>query len=1167
MTLTPQRPGGRRALPMAGHTHANRSAVTCHLRCGDACFREVPNTTETSYFRDVAASALSRRTVLGAAAVGAATVAFAPQTGGRAVAAPLTTARGRGAASRATGLAFDAIGPVATTVDDVTVPSGFRWDPIIRWGDPITARAPEFDADAQDHAAQAQQFGYNCDYLDIIVTDRKGTRALLVANHEYTNEAIMFPPTMDPEEMVRTAWAAHGLSVVELRRRHAGEPWTYDRTGRLNRRITLDTVFAVDGPAAGSDLLRTAQDPTGTRVRGTMNNCSGGTTPWGTVLSGEENFNQYFYIDPAVRTPTAEEKRYGLGAQDSRGWRAVDERWDATTNPHEPHRFGWVVEVDPEDPRSTPVKHTAMGRFKHEGANVIVNGDGRVVAYMGDDERFDYVYRFVSRDTYRAGGSRRDRAHNKTLLSAGDLSVARFTGDGLADGVSDGAGEWLPLTVDGESVVPGMTTEQVLVHTRLAADKVQPTKMDRPEDVQPNYVNGFIYVACTNNTDRGKVGKEGPTEPNPRNANKDGHVVEMMPTGGDHTAATFAWNLLLICGDAASAGTYFGGWTGPVSPISCPDNVAFDSVGNLWVSTDGQPARSEVRRPLQGPGRGCRAGPGAAVPRGADRRRDLRPGRPRPRRLGLRGRAAPGRGRHLGGPAVLLPRLRGRRRHGGSRPVRRPAAHGRAGHPPLRRRTGRHRRSRWATAGRAHTLRSAREPSATSQLMKLPTRKYSVSWWMRSCSPREEELGEPEQALGRDHDRGRGDLSGQRQRQDEDPLHRAEQPPALEAHGRRVGLDRPALVGVGGAGRGEHQAHDHVAGAELDEEGAEQQQGAVGVERGETRQPAALQPRAPRPAGLAGRTGDQHGQAQPSPEDDQRHPHRDPVGEAVGDRLAPRHDEARDHDQREHVPRSGQPGEQPHEDRDHRPGGLRHDPHRTHRVGQVGHGEPDRQHRDPAHGISLVSSWAAISAPSPSPRTRWETADGLMPRVAARSRCDAPASRPRSTDNERGDRLPTTWSRSTRAALTARSSPPGPSAPVSLLATYAVRSDRSPGRRSAAATRSMAARAAHQPGPSSTRGSSLSTSTRPRPMPWRTSASGSSARRTVSEACRASPRLAKTPWYSSPTCIRTGVGGRSSSLTRSSTAAKAACRRRRSPLERDPIRSPMRVVDVMASPR
>ena len=309
-----------------------------------------------------------------------------------------------------------------------------------------------------------------------------------------------------------------------------------------------------------------------------MNNCAGGTTPWGTVLSGEENFNQYFLAtgtDPR-------ETRYGLsGTQDARNWRSVDPRWDATDPDYanEPNRFGWIVEIDPHDPRSTPVKHTAMGRFKHEGANVIVNRDGHVVAYMGDDERFDYVYRFVSRDTYRRGTSARDRKHNLSLLSSGDLSVARFTGDGLEDGVSDGTGEWIPLTRNGESVVPGFSTEEVLVFTRLAADAVQPTKMDRPEDVQPSLHNGRIYVACTNNTDRGKPDKEGPTEPNPRPANKDGHVVEIAPTRGDHTATTFSWNLILICGDPATAGTYFGGYTGPVSPISCPDNVAFDSVG------------------------------------------------------------------------------------------------------------------------------------------------------------------------------------------------------------------------------------------------------------------------------------------------------------------------------------------------------------------------------------------------------------------------------------------------------------------------------------------------------------------------------------------------------------------------------------------------------------
>ncbi|WP_205474081.1 PhoX family phosphatase [Nocardioides sp. SYSU D00038] len=608
-------------LPMAGRTHGRRSPVTCHLRCGDACSVVAPNVTETSYFRDVASAALTRRGALGAAALGTGLAALG---GAPAAARPHHGGHrppGHGHGGGVGGLRFDAIAPVAASVDDLTVPRGYTWDPVIRWGDPVLRGAPTFDPEHQTARAQAGQFGYNNDYLDIIVTDRRGTRALLVCNHEYTNENIMFPPDLDPAEKIRIAWAAHGMSVVELRRRRRGEAWTYVPGARLNRRITLETPFRMDGPAAGSPLLRTAEDRTGRRVRGTMNNCAGGTTPWGTVLSGEENFNQYFY---AAGTDQRE-ARYGLGpTQDGRNWRSVDPRWNATSADfrNEPNRFGWVVEVDPHDPTSTPVKHTAMGRFKHEGANVVVNHDGRVVAYMGDDERFDYVYRFVSKRRYRAGDRPRDRRHNLGLLSEGDLSVARFTGDGLADGVSDGTGEWIPLTRDGRSMVPGFSIDEVLVFTRLAADAVQPTKMDRPEDVEPNLHNGRVYIACTNNTDRGKAGKEGPTEPNPRPANKDGHVVELVPTRGDHTARTFSWNLLLVCGDPATAGTYFGGYQGEVSPISCPDNVAFDSRGNLWVSTDGQPSSLQLndglfKVPVSGPERG-RVQQFLAVPTGAE---------------------------------------------------------------------------------------------------------------------------------------------------------------------------------------------------------------------------------------------------------------------------------------------------------------------------------------------------------------------------------------------------------------------------------------------------------------------------------------------------------------------------------------------------------------------
>ncbi len=611
MTIAPER---RPLLPMWGLTHGRRSPVTCHLRCGDACAQPVPNTSGNEHFRDVASAALSRRALLGGA--GALTLALA--AGGSLGTSPAVAAGAGVGGSRK--LPFTPIAPVGAAVDAMTVPAGYTAHTVIRWGDPVLAGAPVFDPANPSPEAQAAQFGYNCDYLDVIEVDGDGTRGLLVANHEYTNENIMFPPGTPAETVVRTAWAAHGLSVVEVRRKRRGQVWQAQPGARLNRRITLDTVFTFDGPARGSDLLKTVEDPRGVRVRGTMNNCAGGTTPWGTVLSGEENFNQYFYAtgtDP-------KEARYGLGAQDSRGWRAIDPRWDATRPEYanEPHRFGWIVEIDPLKPNATPVKHTALGRFKHEGANVVVARNGHLVAYMGDDERFDYVYRFVSAGTVRKGSSDRAREHNKTLLSAGDLSVARFTGDGLDDGVSDGGGEWIPLTRNGRSMVPGFSLDEVLVYTRLAADAVQPTKMDRPEDVEVNLVNGRVYVACTNNTDRGKAGKEGPTEPNPRAANKDGHVVELVPAGGDHTAATFAWNLVLVCGDPTTAGTYFGGYTGPVSPISCPDNVAFDSVGNLWVSTDGQPSALALsdglfKVPVDGPERG-RVQQFLAVPAGAE---------------------------------------------------------------------------------------------------------------------------------------------------------------------------------------------------------------------------------------------------------------------------------------------------------------------------------------------------------------------------------------------------------------------------------------------------------------------------------------------------------------------------------------------------------------------
>lgn len=638
MTTTDERPGraagteadgrpARRLLPllMAGRTHGKRSAVTCRLKCADACFHDVPNTSDNETFREVAASALSRRAVLlGAAAAGGAVV--------------VTSVVGDAAPAAAHGrwgrLPFRPIAPVPGATDALVVPQGYRWSPVIRWGDPLFDAADAFDPATLTAAQQERLFGYNNDYLDILESS-DGRWGLLVANHEYTNETIMLPPAQTPEQLAeqrRIGMAAHGMTVVEVERRRRGRPWRYVVGGRFNRRVTASTPMTFSGPAAGSALLRTTDDPAGTTVLGTLNNCAGGTTPWGTVLSGEENVHGYF----RTAGTSAADQRYGFADRPTaRGWEEVDPRFDAR-NPgyeNEPNRFGWIVEIDPYAPDEPPVKHTALGRFKHEGANVVVGRSGHVAAYMGDDERFDYLYKFVSRDRFRRG--QRWRSHNKQLLTAGSLYVARFTGDSPSaevvgdgtlpsDGQFDGTGEWIPLVVDGVSHVPGFTTEEVLVRTRLAADAVGATKLDRPEDVEPHPTSGRVYVACTNNTDRGKVGKEGATEVNPRNVNRDGHVIEITEARGDVTSTTFGWQLLLVCGDPATNGsTYFAGFPADkVSPISCPDNLAFDSAGDLWVSTDGAPGTigycdGLYKVPLTGPERG-RVQQFLAVPTGAE---------------------------------------------------------------------------------------------------------------------------------------------------------------------------------------------------------------------------------------------------------------------------------------------------------------------------------------------------------------------------------------------------------------------------------------------------------------------------------------------------------------------------------------------------------------------
>ncbi|GII57772.1 hypothetical protein Pth03_61610 [Planotetraspora thailandica] len=603
--------------------------MTCQFRCGNACAHDVPNTSDNPYFGDILSAVFSRRGALRAGALGTLVA-----TAGVAGAFPAVAGTGHTPATgRRGGLGFTAVAP--NSADALTVAAGYASSVVVRWGDPVLPDAPKFDFNRQTAAAQAKQFGYNCDFVTFFPLGRD--RGLLWVNHEYTDENLMFRGWTSgdtaPLEQIKIGLAAHGGSIVEVERAGRTGQWKLVTHGRrkYNRRITAQTRMVFTGPAAGSALLKTAADKHGTTVYGTLNNCAGGTTPWQTVLSGEENWNQYFVggdgVPEAQKTYLA---RYGVSTTTSipsgnRRFDRVEERFDLAKHPQEINRFGWIVEVDPFDPHSTPVKRTALGRFAHEGATTTLARDGRVVVYMGDDGRFEYIYKFVSKDRYIPGYDR----HNRDLLDEGTLYVAKFTGDSPAaeidgsgtlpkDRAFDGSGTWIPLVSGKKSYVTGMTAQEVLVYTRVAADKVGATKMDRPEDIERNPVNGAVYVALTNNSNRTAAQAD---EANPRSANMHGHILEIVERWNDAGATTFAWSIPLVCGDPADPSTYFAGYDkSKVSPISCPDNVTFDAEGNLWISTDGNALKKNdglFAMPLSGPERG-RVRQFLTVPYGAE---------------------------------------------------------------------------------------------------------------------------------------------------------------------------------------------------------------------------------------------------------------------------------------------------------------------------------------------------------------------------------------------------------------------------------------------------------------------------------------------------------------------------------------------------------------------
>lgn len=543
---------------------------------------EISNPSSNESFEDVLERHLARRSFLKGAAAAASLL----------VVNQVTTTEAEAAQNS---IGFAPVG--LSTADRIEVPQGYSVKPLIRWGDPIFPGTPAFNITGQTPEAQARQFGYNCDFLYLIDfpnrpfngREPRVESGLLWVNHEYTNPELMFPgysAAATTKAWVDIELAAHGGTIVQvdrLRRKgvFGSAEWVPNVNSSYNRRITAETPILITGPAAGHELLKTSYDPTGMRSRGMLNNCGGGLTPWRTIVTCEENFDQYFANLGALSTTDprrAMHARYGLptGASERR-WESFHDRFDLAKEPNEPFRFGYAVEIDPFNPNTPPKKRTALGRTKHEAATFVVAPDQRVAVYLGDDQRFEYMYKFVTKGKFDPSKG----AANGDLLDEGTLYVAKFS--------DDGTGVWIPL-VAGQGALAAWTQAEVCIRTREAGDAVGATKMDRPEDIETNPVNGKVYCVMTNNTQRGTSGRPTTDKANPRASNLHGHIIELTEAGNDATATTFRWEIFMLCGDPAVAAdnTYFAGWTGGVSPISSPDNITFDRQGNLWIATDGQ---------------------------------------------------------------------------------------------------------------------------------------------------------------------------------------------------------------------------------------------------------------------------------------------------------------------------------------------------------------------------------------------------------------------------------------------------------------------------------------------------------------------------------------------------------------------------------------------------
>ncbi|MBN9887533.1 PhoX family protein [Salipiger abyssi] len=516
-------------------------------------------------FDAVVERAISRRGFLGGAlAFGSGAAVF-----GTGVLSSATSAR-----AQASAFGFEPIG-IATDFD-IHVPAGYQWKPLVRWGDALFSDAegaysPETGVSVE---MSDKVFGENTDGMETFTHDG---HTLLAINSEYVNPKINLPAASEgvPQSADEVVMLKNmqGVTVLEIAEGDDGYAVVVDSP--YNRRITHETQMTMDGPAAGADLVKTNADPEGMSPKGTMNNCGSGKTLWGTYLTCEENFNSYFGATGDYEE-TDGVTRYGIGGEGRYAYEKFDTRYDLSAEPNEPNRHGWVTEIDPKDPQSTPVKHTALGRFKHENAEMVQAADGRIVVYMGDDERGEFMYKFVSNGTWAEGQP------TDGLLSDGTLYVARFN--------DDMSGEWLALTPE----TTGMPLEEILVFSRLAGSKVGATTMDRPEWIAANPLRAEAYCALTNNKNRGVKPNAGGDEtpvggPNPRETNNFGQIVRWRPEGEDHGAETFTWDLYVMAGNPAVYDNSYAGSENVTegNMFNSPDGMAFSSDGMLWIQTDG----------------------------------------------------------------------------------------------------------------------------------------------------------------------------------------------------------------------------------------------------------------------------------------------------------------------------------------------------------------------------------------------------------------------------------------------------------------------------------------------------------------------------------------------------------------------------------------------------